>query len=286
MKPVRKSVEALAKLLNDDFGLTPIVGVELEFYLPGILTSLTQEEVISSLKQLSVEKRIPLHNVEAERGFEQFEIIFRHTADLKDLALQINGFKQMIIERFAPYNVKPELSAKPFTDQPGSGLHVHIHLADVNGINQFTRMGDAMEDAFSKPLLHSLGGLLVLMNPCMLWFSPYETSYNRFSAKSNAPLTVSWGTNNRTVALRLPAKPLHDKHIEHRVAGSDASVDDVLWAVLAGIHLGLKSKLNPGDPIYGDASLAQYRLPTLARSLAEAQLYCERCNDIVAYLQS
>lgn len=183
-----------------------------------------------------------------------------------------------------PQGIVADFSAMPYADQPGSGLHVHVHLVDANGVNQFTRDGDNMYSEFSAPLLHSIGGLLELMNPCMLWFAPGEASYARIRPGANAPTTVSWGTNNRTVAIRLPTKAIANKHIEHRVAGSDADVEKVLLGVLLGIYYGLSRACNPGEPVYGDASLAQYGKPRLATSLAEAQRGHQHAAIIADYL--
>jgi glutamine synthetase len=170
---------------------------------------------------------------------------------------------------FAKYSINADFSAKPFPDQPGSGLHIHVHVEDVDGNNLFYREG---ED-FSAELLCAIGGLLELMNAHMPIFAPTEASYKRFASKSNAPTTVSWGTNNRTVAVRLPQKPMNNKHIEHRVAGSDADVEAVIDAILLAVHYGFQNKCDPGKPVYGDASLEQYALPPLAKSLEEARTY-------------
>jgi glutamine synthetase len=131
------------------------------------------------------------------------------------------------------------------------------------------------------------------MNPCMSIFAPHPESYDRFlhtvnaylvcPTASNVPATVSWGTNNRTVAVRLPPKPSRERHIEHRVSGSDADVTQAIAAVLAGIHYGLKEKSDPGPPVYGDASLPQYGLPKLVTSLEEAITSRDGCAALKAY---
>jgi glutamine synthetase len=146
---------------------------------------------------------------------------------------------------------------------------------------------------FSAPLLHSIGGLLALINPCMSIFAPNKKSYERFihtvnayllcPTAANVPLTVSWGTNNRTVAVRLPSKAADNKHIEHRVAGADADIAAVTRAILAGIHYGLREKCDPGEPIYGDASMAQYKLPPLVMSLDDAIKARDGCAVLKEY---
>lgn len=273
----------IAELIRSEFGLTPVVGLEIEFYLPGISQHLSKEAVVARLKESLA--AFPLFGVDAERGEDQYEIALKHSADLTAQMATLADARAAISQAFKPYNIAADYSAKPFAEQPGSGLHIHMHLQNAQGKNVFTRDGDEMYSEFSDPLLHCLGGMLETLNPSMLWLAPHADSYARFVPKSDAPLTVSWGTNNRTVALRLPPKPISNKHIEHRVAGSDADVAASIACVLLGAHHGLTKKTVPPEPIYGDATLPQYKLPRLAESLAQAQELAAKSQIIKSYIQ-
>ena len=90
----------------------------------------------------------------------------------------------------------------------------------------------------------------------MAIFAPNANSYRRFRANSYAPVAPTWGVNNRTVSLRVPAGPPSGRHIEHRVAGADANPYLALAALLAGVHAGLTQKLDPGLPVVGDGYAA------------------------------
>ena len=100
----------------------------------------------------------------------------------------------------------------------------------------------------------------------MAIFAPNANSYRRFRANSYAPIAPTWGINNRTVALRVPAGPPAGRHVEHRVAGADANPYLALAALLAGVHHGLTLRLDPGHPVAGDgyaaATQSGERLPT------------------------
>jgi glutamine synthetase len=281
--------EAFAKKLWDDFALKAVVATEIEFYLHGISKQLTPAQVIARIREVCNGAGLLLASVEQERGPNQYEVSFVPSGDMVHVATDTERFKALMTATFAA----ADFSAKPLPDKPGSGLHVHIHLEDREGQNVFFRKED---DTFSPLLLHAIGGLLVFMNPCMPVFAPTEESYNRITATTplqgiergkedynNSPKTVSWGTNNRTVAIRLPTKPLYNKHLEHRVAGSDADTGKVIAAILAGVHYGLKNKSNPGEAVYGDASLPQYALPLLAKSLSEAKANNAACLVLKDY---
>jgi len=80
-------------------------------------------------------------------------------------------------------------------------------------------------------------------------FAPHANSYRRFRAQSYAP---TWGINNRTVSLRVPAGPPASRHVEHRVAGADANSYLVAALVLAGMLRGIDSQSDPGPPVTGN----------------------------------
>ena len=99
----------------------------------------------------------------------------------------------------------------------------------------------------------------------MAIFAPNANSYRRFKPNSYAPVAPTWGVNNRTVSLRVPAGPPASRHIEHRVAGADANPYLALAALLAGVHHGLSGQIDPGPPVVGDgyaaAAASAERLP-------------------------
>ncbi len=247
--------------LKADFGLQPVTAAEIEFYLRGA-------DACGGIKKFwqEVSARIPLQKYEKERGREQFEIALTPVANPQKTAGDIGTLKTIISDTAKKYGMTADFAAKPFPDQPGSGLHIHIHLEDAGGKNVFYKDDSAISDA----LKWSIGGLLAWLPETMPVFAPYKESYARFAAGGNAPTTVSWGANNRTVAIRLPDAPHDNKHIEHRVAGADADPKSVMENILAAIHYGLQNQCDPGAQVYGDASLAQYDLPKLPQTLEEA----------------
>jgi glutamine synthetase len=151
--------------------------------------------------------------------------------------------------------------AKPFTGRAGSGLHLHVSVNNAAGENIF-----ASEDPAGTPALrHAIGGMKDLLAPSMAIFAPNANSYRRFRANSYAPVAPTWGVNNRTVSLRVPAGPAKGRHIEHRVAGADANPYLALATMLAGVHHGISQGIDPGPPVVGDgyaaAAAMDLRLP-------------------------
>jgi hypothetical protein len=145
-------------------------------------------------------------------------------------------------------SVQVHFAAKPFADQPSSGLHVHTHLADEQGQNVFHKT----EEWTSDYLRHSLGGLLANMRGDMPIFFPNEADYKRLDDVDHVPKIFGWGVNNRYCALRIPMDPdLYNKHIEHRVPCANADAYAVIAAILLGILRGLREGIEPPEQAHG-----------------------------------
>ncbi len=131
---------------------------------------------------------------------------------------------------------------KPYRDHAGSGAHLHVSVLDAQGRNIF----EAEDPAGSEQLRHAIGGLAATMNDAIAICAPTANSYRRFQPEAYVPLNPSWSVNNRGVAFRVPHGPPASRRVEHRIAGADANPYLLSAIVLAGMHLGLTRKLDPG----------------------------------------
>ncbi len=64
-----------------------------------------------------------------------------------------------------------------------------------------------------------------------------------------APTGITWGYDNRSVAVRVPNGPPEAMRLEHRIAGADAHPHLVLAAILAGMLDGLEAGIEPPEPL-------------------------------------
>lgn len=243
-------------------GLVPLVAAEIEFYSTSNLQPTT-------INQQLAEANIETYGLEEERGENQYELALKNPTTPHHAAQQIETIKQLFLEA--------NFAAKPYPDQPGSGLHIHLSLHDTDGVNLFAKKGDEDETAIMR---HCIAGLLDSMLKFFYIFAPNPESYARFSAAllregvyNNAPINVSWGGNNRTTAIRIPASTAYPngRHIEHRVSGADANPHKVIAAILEGAKQGLLNKQEPPAKIWGDAADKQYsHLIPFPKTLEEA----------------
>jgi glutamine synthetase len=222
---------------------------------------------------------IHIADIGAERGHEQHEVSLLPCNDPIKTAHDTERLKQIITDCSRQRGITPDFSAKPWPSEPGSGLHIHLHLADCEGKNLFYKD----DETISEVLKFSIGGMLQWLPDSFAVFAPYVQSYDRFVPGSNTPVTASWGANNRTVAIRLPDSNHDNKHIEHRVAGADAPVAPVIAVLLAAMHYGIAHKNEPGPQIYGDAALAMYNLPPFFTTLEDAQAAFHTSSRISDY---
>jgi len=206
---------------------------------------------------------IPAETLMSEYAPGQFEITLTHRADALRAVDEAVLLKRLLRGVAARHGYLVTFMAKPFVDLAGSGMHLHISLADVAGQNLF-----AADDPAGTPLLRAaLGGLKDTMAESLLVFAPNGNSYRRFRSQSYAPVAANWGINNRSVSLRVPLGPPASRHIEHRIAGADANPYLAAATVLAGVELGIEQQLDPGAPVTGNGYRTEARAAGASQAL-------------------
>lgn len=190
---------------------------------------------------------MPLLRIEKERGEHQYELVLgldspQGTADaLAHIRADIENYARTS-------NTPVSFDAKPYGDQPSSGLHMHVHLQNADGANMFIKDGEKL----SPPLAYTLGGLLTCMPVALAYYCPNDSDYVRFDDGDHVPRRNCWGANNRYCALRIPpTQEMFDKHVELRVPSSNANAYDVMTAMLSSMMIGFNRELWPGEQEFG-----------------------------------
>jgi glutamine synthetase len=271
--------QVLGRVLErfEPHGLTPVAAVELEFYLidrrrrkdgspqppvspvTGERDRQTQVYGLAELDQYGAfldqadacckAQGLPADTAVKEYAPGQFEINLHHVADARQACDHAVLLKRVIKACASRHGLEATFMAKPWEGVAGSGLHLHVSLLDRAERNVFA----GPEGAPPEALRFAIGGLRALMGESIALFAPNANSYRRYQPDQFVPLGTSWGFNNRTVAIRIPAGAAHSQRLEHRVAGADANPYLVMAAVLAAIHHGLDTHCDPGPPTAGNA---------------------------------
>lgn len=192
-----------------------------------------------------------------EAGAAQMEINFLHGNALA-VADQVFLFKRTVREAALRHDIYATFMAKPMENEPGSAMHVHQSLVDMNtGANLF-----ASEQSDPTPLfLHYIGGLQKYLPMAMCFLAPNVNSYRRFLRSDSAPINVQWGYDNRTVGLRVPHANIQARRVENRVAGADANPYLALAASLVCGYLGIIEQVAPTQPVIGSGYAFPYEIP-------------------------
>jgi glutamine synthetase len=259
-------------------GHTPVVAIELEFYLlqdaeapvpqprrgkiPG--TEMLQrgpqyaslddlyelDEFLEAVQAACRLQGVPASAAVAEFSPGQFEINLHHVNDpllACDHAMMLRRIVKNVARKAG---MSATFMAKPFADHAGSGMHIHASVVDREGQNIFaagTELG--ARSRVGDNLRHAVGGLASTMGEAMALFAPNANSYRRLKPESLVPVTPNWGVNHRNLSLRVPLSDPENARVEHRVAGADANPYLVMAAVLAGMHHGMVNHMDPGPMI-------------------------------------
>jgi glutamine synthetase len=228
------------------------------------------EPLFSDIYAAAREQGIPAETVISEYAPGQYELTLNYRKDVMKAADDLVMLKRLVRAQARRHGVTACFMAKPIEKYAGSGMHFHVSLLDAAGVNIFSEVGG---ESWSLPLLRALGGLADTMAESMLVFAPHANSWRRFVSNSYAPIAPSWGVNNRSVALRVPAGDAANRRIEHRPSGVDANPYLIAATVLAGIAKGLDEKLDPGPETTGNGyesdSPAASRMPVDWRAAIE-----------------
>jgi len=274
-------------------GLTPVVAVELEFYLVdlengrpvparGMVTGHRSTDIqVYGLREMEDlqpffddlyaacdAQGLPLESGISEYAPGQFEFTLRHKPDALRATDDAIMYKRLVKGVAVKHGLEATFMAKPFAETAGSGMHLHISMADREGNNAF-----ASDDPAGTPMLRrAIGGMKAFLADSMAIFAPNANSYRRFKANSYAPVAATWGVNNRTVSLRVPAGSPASRHVEHRVCGADANPYLAMAAVLAAMLHGIKGRIDPGPAVVGNGYEAEggERLPNHWAAAIEA----------------
>ncbi len=208
-------------------------------------------------------QNIPADTVISEYSAGQFEINLMHVSDPVLACDHAVLLKRAVKAAALKHGFVACFMAKPFAEDAGNGLHVHMSLLDRNGRNYFSQDRDSLATPpFSARLRYAVGGLLKTMPEATAIFSPNANSYRRLLPENFAPVDTNWGVNHRVVSVRIPQSDKKNLRFEHRVAGADANPYLVTAAIMAGVHFGLKNKCDPGRMIgEGEVINPKIRIP-------------------------
>ncbi|MEX0336104.1 glutamine synthetase family protein, partial [Vibrio tubiashii] len=237
----------------------PCVALELEFYLIDkkrgeqgeLLTAInptkkTREkdtevydldglddyaEFLADLNKVAQEQGLNTSGALSESAPGQFEINFNHSKDVLRVCDEIVIAKRLIRQVAHRHGFDATFMAKPFGDQAGNGMHIHLSLVDEAGNNHFSHQDGSASNLFYQ----TMAAMLAQTSDSMALICPNVNSYRRFVPGAYVPTKADWGENHRGVALRVPISDSKNRRIEHRIAGADVNPYILAAVVLSAV---------------------------------------------------
>lgn len=276
------------------------VGPELEYFYfkdaegtevldRGGYFDLTSLDYASDLRRdtvLTLEKMgIPVEYSHHENGPSQHEIDLRF-ADALSMADAVMTYKLVVKEIAIKHGVYASFMPKPMANEPGSGMHVHQSLFDLEGNNAFYDENDPQGYHLSSLAKHYIAGILKYAPEFCVVTNQYVNSYKRLIAGGEAPTYLSWASRNRSTLVRIPGyRPRREDACRIELRSPDPAANPylafavMLAAGLAGIEEELELPLPTEDQDLFSLSRQDLRLQgieTLPESLGEAvELFAE-----------
>ncbi len=233
-----------------------------------ILRSTLKNEFISDLFRLLAQFEVPLEGLHTETGPGVYEAAIAYAGAL-EAADRAILFKTAVKEIAYKHGIIASFMAKWNENLPGCSGHVHQSLWDAEAKkNLFVDVGDARK--MSSLMKQYVAGQLHCLPHILPMFAPTINSYKRLVEGAWAPTTLTWGMDNRTVALRVLSTGEKSTRIETRVVGSDTNPYLAIAACLAAGLYGIKHGLILEQPATVGNGYRDYSNGKLPTNLYEA----------------
>lgn len=231
-----------------------------------ILRSSLNNPFFTDLFSLLTKFGVPIEGLHTETGPGVLEAAISYSGMLEagDRAVL---FKTAVKEIAYKHGIMATFMAKINEHLPGCGGHIHQSLwqGEKNAFHD-----EKGEGSISESARQYIAGQLICLPYILPLFAPTINSYKRLVEGAWAPTTLTWGFDNRTVALRVLSGSKKSCRLETRVAGSDVNPYVAMAGCLAAGLYGIKNKLELKQPATIGNGYLDFSNGTLPRTLEEA----------------
>jgi len=201
----------------------------------------------------------------------QIEINFMHST-LTKAADSVQIYKDTVrsiskkhgkVANFMPKPVFDESDPRSSENDNGSGMHVSTSLWS-GATNIFYDANDTYAE-LSQVGRYFIGGVLNHAPSLAALVAPTVNSYQRMVPGFEAPVYAAWSRGNRSAVVRVPVndrKNAKSKRMEFRAPDPSANPYLAFSAIVAAGLDGVRSKIEPGDPVNEDI----YKMSDSARN--------------------
>jgi len=212
------------------------------------------------------------HSENGGPGQVEIELNFAGIKEIADSSLKL---KNLLNNCGMVFGKTVTFMPKPFATECGSALHVHIMLRkngkslmyDENGYSSLSKLGH-----------HAIAGILTHIDAITAIANPSTNSYKRLVPGYEAPVSVCFGTSNRSAAIRIPGYAITPDEKRFEIRSPDATSNAYLLysALMMAAFDGILNKLDsaPFGPydinLYSLSEDDQKKIKSLPTSLLDA----------------
>ena len=220
------------------------------FFGYSVLRSSVHADLYHSLLALAKTMDFPIEGLHTETGPGVLEaaIAVDGAASAADKAALFKTFTKVWAQR---QGMMATFMAKWSNDYPGQSGHIHMSLRHKDGRSAF--YDPAGEHSMSELQRHFLAGQQRLMPELLAMLAQTVNAYSRLVPGFWAPTDSTWGTENRTTALRVIPGSEKSQRVEFRLGSADANPYLALAAALGSGLYGIEHKLEPLQQVNGNA---------------------------------
>lgn len=248
-------------------GLVPVVGPELEFYIARATkdggferdhnvtghvyttgTTVDPDGTFLRLLRHLDKMNIGVFAGNHEFSPSQYEINFWHSEAL-DAADRTFLFKAATKDIVAQEGKIATFMGKPWSDEGGSGFHLHFSVTNEKGENV---MHDGAGN-FSELGLRVIAGICQNADGLTALTNPSVNAFKRLGPDTLAPYRANWGFDNRSAMIRIPPEGGEGTRLEIRVGDGMANPYLVIAGLLAAGLDGIHRTLDAPQPVEGMA---------------------------------
>jgi glutamine synthetase len=260
-------------------GLTPLSPGMFGY---SILRTTLNNPFFTDLFELLTKFNIPIEGLHTETGPGVLEAAIQY-ANVLESADRAVLFKTSVKEIAYRHGIMATFMAKINENLPGCGGHVHQSIWDRSGKkNLFYNEKDKYH--MSELMKQYIAGQLYCLPFILPLYAPTVNSYKRLVEGAWAPTTLTWGIDNRTVALRVLCGGSKSARIETRVIGSDVNPYLAMAGALASGLYGIRKKLkltHPPSTGNGYKDLANGILPSTLKDATAAMKDSDVAKEIL-----
>jgi glutamine synthetase len=214
-------------------------------------------KVIDDIYDFAEAQGLEIDGILQEGGAGQIELNLAHGDPIR-LADEVFFFKRLIREAALRHDCFATFMAKPIAGEPGSAMHIHTSVVDIETKRNIFAGPKGVETA---AFMNFIGGLQKHLGAAVALFAPYVNSYRRYVPDFAAPINLEWGRDNRTTGLRIPISGSAARRVENRLPGMDCNPYLGIASTLACGYLGLMNKVEARPEFTGSAYIDSDEIP-------------------------